>query len=234
MKFEIKKEIFGEFPDLVIGIVSARNVNNKGVSEEIIDFIRGKEKEIRKKFDVESLAQEPQILSWRKVYAAFGAKPKKHKCSVENLYSMILGGVELRHINKLVDIYNYISIKHLVPVGGDDLDKIEGDISLKFAKGTEIFLPLNTEEAQYPKPGEVIYCDSKETLCRRWNWRECDKSKMTERTKNAILVAEGILPATKEKIQKAISELAGLVEKYCQADVEEHILDKDNPQIIWK
>ena len=37
---------------------------------------------------------------------------------------MILSETELRHINKLVDIYNFISLKHMLPVGGEDTDKI--------------------------------------------------------------------------------------------------------------
>src|SRR3989344_2939818 len=78
------------------------------------------------------------------------------------------------------NIYNYISIKHVIPVGGDDLDKIDGDLELTFAKGNEKFVQLNSSEIDHPKKEEVIYKDDKEVTCRRWNWRECDKSKMTE------------------------------------------------------
>ena len=91
---------------------------------------------------------------------------------------MILSGIELKSINNIVDIYNYVSIKHMTPMGGDDLDKVDGNITLKFAEGTEEFKELNSDEIKNPKQGEVVYCDDKEVLCRRWNWRECDKSKM--------------------------------------------------------
>jgi len=231
MKFKINKEIFEKFPDLIIGVVVARNINNKGINQNIIDLIRKEEKRIKENFDIETLSQNPKIGAWRKAYSSFGAKPKKYKSSVENLYRMILQGIQLRHINKIVDIYNYISIKHMVPVGGDDIDRVEGDIVLKFATGNEKFVELNSQEIKNPRPGEVVYMDNKEVLCRRWNWRECDKTKMTEETKNVCLVIEGLLPVTKEEIEKIISELADLIKKFCNGEIKTFILDKNNQEI---
>jgi len=173
--------------------------------------------------------------AWREAYRAFGAKPKKYTYSVENLYSMILEGVELRHINTVVDIYNYISLKHMIPVGGDDVDKIDGDIVLRLAKGDELFTRLNSDEVDHPKEGEVIYADDKEILCRRWNWRECDKSKMTEQTKNITLVVEGLAPVTQDQVKAIVDELSQLVTKFCGGDAVSHILNTYNKEIkIWK
>jgi len=47
----------------------------------------------------------------------------------------VLKGNEIWQINKVVDLYNYISLKYLTPIGGEDLDKIKGDIYLNFAEG---------------------------------------------------------------------------------------------------
>lgn len=232
MKFKTTNEIFEKFPDLVIGVVVARNIDNKGINQEIINLIRDEEKRIQVNFSTETLSQNPKIDAWRKAYSLFGAKPKKYKSSIENLYRMILNGIELRHINKIVDIYNYVSIKHMVPVGGDDIDKVEGDIVLKFATGNEKFVKLNSQEVKNPKPGEVVYIDNKEVLCRRWNWRECDKTKMTEETKNVCLVVEGLPPVTKEEVDSAINELADLVKKFCGGEVQQHILSSDNKEIV--
>ena len=69
-------------------------------------LIKEKENEIKANFEKETLSQNPKIDAWRKAYSSFGAKPKKYKCSVENLYRMILEGIELKPINKIVDIYN--------------------------------------------------------------------------------------------------------------------------------
>jgi len=230
MKFKIDSKIFEKFPDLNIGIVTANGIDNKGNNENILNLIKEKVQEIKANFNTETLSQNPKIDAWRKAYSSFGAKPKKYKCSVENLYRMILEGIELRHINKVVDIYNYISIKNIIPVGGDDTDKIDGNITLKFAQGDEPFTELNSEETKNPKEGEVVYVDDKEVLCRRWNWRECDKSKMTEETKNVALVVEGLPPTSKEDVEKIIEELSELFQKFCGGEIKTLILNNSNPE----
>ena len=166
MKLKIYKQIFEKFPGLHVGVVIAKHIDNTTKNEEILELLKQQQKMIKQNFQKETLSENPKIDAWRKAYSSFGAKPKKYKCSVENLYRMILDDIDLKHINKLVDIYNYISIKHLVPVGGDDLDKVEGNITLTFAKGDEVFNRLNSEESAFPHQGEVIYKDDKEVLCR--------------------------------------------------------------------
>ncbi len=231
MKFKIDDSIFQQFPSLNIGIVVARGIDNTGESPDILSMLSKQSDTIKSKFDLETLKEVPRINAWREAYTAFGAKPKKYTCSVENLYRMILEGVHLRHINKIVDIYNYISLKHMVPVGGDDIDKIDGDIILRFAKGDENFIRLNSDEIDHPKEGEVVYTDDKEVLCRRWNWRECDKSKMTEQTKNITLVVEGLSPVSKGNMQPIVEELSQLIKNFCGGEISIHILNGENKEI---
>lgn len=231
MKFKIDDKIFEQYPSLNIGVVVARGIDNTGESPEILSMVSEQTDSIKSKFNLETLKEAPKINAWREAYSAFGAKPKKHTCSVENLYRMILEGVALRHINKIVDIYNYVSLKHMVPVGGDDIDKVDGGVVLRLATGEEIFVRLNSDEIDHPTKNEVIYVDDKEVLCRRWNWRECDKSKMTAQTKNITLVVEGLSPVSKEDIRLIIEELGQLVEKFCGGKISNHILNSENKEV---
>lgn len=231
MKFKIDDKILEHYPSLNIGIVVAKGIDNTGESPDVLSMLDEQSSAIKSRHDLETLKEVPKISAWREAYRAFGAKPKKYTCSVENLYRMILEGVHLRHINKVVDIYNYISLKHMVPVGGDDIDKVDGGITLRFATGEEPFIRLNSDEVDHPKEGEVVYADDKEVLCRRWNWRECDKSKMTEQTKNITLVVEGLSPVTKEEVQTIVEELGQLVEKFCGGEISINILNAENKEI---
>ncbi len=232
MQFKIDDQIFRQFPSLNIGIVVAKGIDNKSESRDALALLTVQSNKIRAKYNLETLKELPKMNAWRDAYKSFGAKPKKHTCSVENLYRMILAGVSLRHINKIVDIYNYISLKHMVPVGGDDMDKIDGDIVLRFANGDETFIRLNSDEVDHPKEGEVVYADDKEVLCRRWNWRECDKSKMTEQTKNITLVVEGLSPVSNEDVQSIVEELGQWVEKLCGGEISTHILNPENKEVM--
>ena len=231
MKFKIDDKIFEQYPSLNIGIVVAKEIDNTGESPDALSMLSEQSDSIKSQYNLETLKEVPKISAWREAYSAFGSKPKKYTCSVENLYRMILEGIHLRHINKVVDIYNYISLKHTVPVGGDDIDKVDGNITLQFATGEEPFIRLNSDEVDHPKEGEVIYADDKEVLCRRWNWRECDKSKMTEDTKNITLVVEGLSPVSKEDVQSIVVELGELVEKFCGGEISTHILNTENKEI---
>lgn len=233
MKFKIDSKIFERFSGLVIGVVIGKNLDNAGEAVEIADEARKQEKRIRSGFETETLSQNPKIDIWRKAYSLFGGKPKDNKSSVESLYRLILRGTELKKINKLVDIYNFISLRYMFPVGGEDLERVKGDIVLTFAQENEpSVVLLGDNEARPPHPGEVIYKDGESAICRRWNWREANRTKLTEKTKNCVLVIEGLPPVKKEEIETATKELRELVQKHCRGNIEMAILDEKNPEVL--
>lgn len=231
MKLIVDGQIFERFPELSIGVVVARGIDNQGTDEELLELMRKRQGYVRKEFTVAMVSRYPRIAVWRAAYSSFGAKPKKYKSSVESLYRMVLKGGEIRHINTIVDLYNAISLKHMVPVGGDDISLVEGDIRLTFARGDEIFRPLNSTAEEVANPGEVIYRDSREVLCRRWNWRECDKTKMTESTTDAVLVVEGLPPVGKKEVEEILNDLVQLVVEHCGGEIRQSVLDRQTPAL---
>lgn len=225
MKLIIDEKIFEKFPETIIGVVVAKDINNNGASEDIQRQIRSEEERIRESYDPETLSQDRNIACWRQAYLKFGVKPKDAKSSVETLYKIILRGNDLRQINKLVDIYNCISLKYMLPVGGEDIDRIVGDLRLTFASGSEEPVQLLGDDvSEIPPVGEIIYRDDVGAICRRWNWREAERTKLTENTKNAILVIESVV-GDQAAVESAIKELSELVQKYCGGKVETCILN---------
>ncbi len=234
MKFFVDRTIFEKFPGTLIGVIVAKSVNNAGESEELLGLLRGEEKHILSTLNVEQLPVLPKVYCWQKAYSAFGAKPKEHRSSVENLHRLVLKGVELRHVNKIVDMYNYISLKRMLPVGGEDLDKMQGDLRLTFASASEpAVLLLGEKEARPPHVGEVIYRDDVGVVCRRWNWREADRTKLTEDTKNTILVIEALPPTTRSELETAVLELKELIEQHCGGEVAYKVLDATDSEILF-
>lgn len=230
MLFDISQDIFEKFPDTRIGIVIAKDLDNRSGNMEIAELLEKIQIGIKNNFDINALTENPSIAVWRKVYSEFGSKPRDFRSSIEALIRSVLNGRDVRSINKLVDIYNYASLKYILPVGGEDLDKVEGNLHLKFADGSEKFIPLgsNVEETAYE--GEVIYCDDgKNVLCRRWNWRESDRTKITESTSNAIIVIEGF----DEKVDEAVKDISLLVEKFCSCRTQTFITNKNNHRVEW-
>ncbi len=228
MKFIISDQIFVKYPKAVVGVVVAKNIDNHGGNQETGQLLRQEEGRIRNDFSLEDLAHNPLVQNWRKAYRLFDSEDR---CSSEALIRVILKGNQIRHINKLVDVYNYISLKYRAPVGGEDLDRIEGNIYLKFATGSEKFVILGGSGGESPKKDEVVYADDKEVICRRWNWRESDNTKLTEETRNAFLVIDALPPVTEDAVKTAVEEFAGLVSKFCNAETVTFILNSRNMQI---
>lgn len=233
MQFAIDNSILAKFPEVKIGVLVAKNIDNSGSDAKLISELRSVEEGVRNKLDIQTLADNPKIADWRKAYSAFGSKPKTYKNSVEALIRRALKCDELPDINKIVNIYNLISLKHILPAGGDDIDKVDGDVTLTVAKGGENFTLLGSLQEEVANEGEVIYRDDKEVLCRRWNWRECDKTKMTNKTKNVCIVLEVLESTTKKELSLALEELKEKVETFCKGETETFFLNGDNSQISF-
>src|SRR5262249_2589701 len=172
------------------------------------------------------VAEHPSVAAWREAYRAFGAKPKDHPSSIENLLRRVAKGQPLRSVNRLVDLYNVVSLRHFVPVGGEGLGAVAGDVELRFAGEEEPAVRLLGEpEARAPKPGEVIYADRAGALCRRWNWKEADRTKLTEATTRGFLVIEALPPVGRSELDAALADLKALVLEHCGGTVRTGVLD---------
>ncbi len=225
-KFIVEDKMFDNYPNLEVGIIVCKNVNNSEIDESFYDeFSKEKEKVITKFSDV-ALAEYPVISEWRKVYKSFGEK--KARSSIEALIRRTVNGNEIPRINPLVDIYNMISIKYELPCGGENLDKVDGDIVLGFASGNEKFVELGSSEEETVNEGEIVYRFNDTVICRNFNYRESDITKLDNNTKNCVLVIENILDGN---LVDALDELKLLVEKLLDGTCEIHILDKDNKSV---
>jgi lysyl-tRNA synthetase, class II len=227
-QFSIDPAIVQQFPHAKMGVLVCKGLNNQGTFPPIESMLRAIEEEMRQKYTVEGLATLPKIVDWREAYRKFGFSPSAHRSSVEALLRRVLQGKQLPSINPIVDLYNITSMKYVLAAGGDDLDKVEGGISLTIADGSERFVMLGTDKPEPIKKGEVIYRDSKEVLCRSWNYRECEKTKITRETSNVCLVLEGLEHSSSEEIHRAITELKGLLNQYCNGSYHEFFLDKNH------
>jgi len=158
--------------------------------------------------------EHPHLKLWRDTYSAFGAKPSAYPCSAEALIQRVVkGGVDaVPGINCLVDAYNAVSLAHVLPIGGEDLDRLIGPCVLRFATTQDAdVVPATAADA--PKPGEVIWADDIGWTCRRWNWRQGPRTRLTESTRNAYFIIEGMTPAlTEAELDEAARELAEKIE----------------------
>lgn len=232
MKDIVSKQIFDEYPDYIRGVVVARNISNYGERTVLSNLLKNAQESIRREISLQDLVNHPRIANWRKAYSNFGVKPKKFPSSIESLVRRVIKGKEICYINTLVAIFNYFSLTHRVPSGGDDLDIVCGDLSLRFANGNEIFIPFNSHEVEHPIPGEVIYANDEKILCRCWNWRQGAQTKLTPSTKNVKINVDCLPPVQYEEAEMITKELAELVGKFCGGHVRYYLLEKNQPEVV--
>ncbi|MFB7495664.1 B3/4 domain-containing protein [Streptomyces sp. NPDC056161] len=160
--------------------------------------------------------EDPHMAAWREVYTAFGAKPSRTRNSAEALAKRALSESGLPRINLLVDVYNAVSVARLLPVGGEDADRVEGAMRLVRATGDEDFVTVagGEETVEHPAPGEVVWRDDTGVTCRRWNWRQGPRTRLTEATASGVFLLEGLAPMPAADVERAAAELAELLEKF--------------------
>ncbi|MBC7267285.1 MAG: cytoplasmic protein, partial [Streptomyces sp.] len=67
---------------------------------------------------------------------------------------------------------------------------------------------------EHPDAGEVVWRDDLGVTCRRWNWRQGPRTRLTEDTVSGVFLLEGLHPVPVADIEAAAVELAELLEKF--------------------
>jgi DNA/RNA-binding domain of Phe-tRNA-synthetase-like protein len=209
----IAPEVFQLRPDYRALLMVVMNIPagpSDAVSEAFLSSAETSAKAALAKSPVNDI---PHVAAWREAYKAFGAKPKKTMNSLEALLRRVENG--LPRVNRLTDVYNAISIKHQIPLGGEDLDKYQGAPVLVRAKGNEKFIIKSggEEVTDHPKPGEVIWSDDAGVTCRLWNWRQCARTALTDSTTNVLFIMDALEAMDDEKLNAAADELSSELSK---------------------
>ncbi len=229
MTFSIDPQIFERHPALRVGLIVVRGADNAIVHSEIIPLLRAAEAQVRSSLQAETFKEHPHIAAWQEAHKKFGNNPNRDQPSVQALVKRVVKGGELPSINSLVDLYNIISITHLLTAGGEDLDRTIGDIRLTLSAASEEFFEIGSVTADPPLLGEVIYRDDQGVICRKFNWREGDRTKLTNQTENAVLVVESLIDDG--SLEKSLQELENLVQQFCGGSLKKYILSPDQVSV---
>lgn len=179
-----------------------------------------------------TISENEAVRVWRETYRMFKTK-KGARCSIENLLKRVLKGNPVGSITPSVDIYNTVSLTHALPVGGEDIDAMAGDIRLGITEGGDAFRPLGEEEDAPTLEGELCYRDDAGAICRCWNWRDGERTALTDDSKKAFLIIESVDPDRADDLAAATDQLAAMVQQYLGADIfAKQIIARDNPTMV--
>jgi DNA/RNA-binding domain of Phe-tRNA-synthetase-like protein len=222
----VDDDVFTAHPDYVALIVLAERIGN-GPSDDGTSAVLDAAEQHLLTRRLTRPADHPHIAAWRAAFSAFGAKPSKYPCSAEALAARVLKGATLPRVNLLVDLYNAVSVRALTPIGGEDLDHLHGALRLTIANGDELFDGHDGP----PRPGEIVWRDDAGVTCRRWNWRQGRRTRLTDTTTRAFFVFDRLPGLDEDQLDDAASQLESLLNTRWPTCATQRIrLNRDQPR----
>ena len=143
MRITITKEIFEQYPDLRIGMIVVKGATNSKFDSSLREFIENKTKEILSNSLWDEIRDNNLVKLWRDVYRNMGVSPKKKKPTVEALVKRVWKTGQIPLISPVVSLYLLVEIEKLLPIGGYDLEKINGNITLRKSFGGDFSIKIN-------------------------------------------------------------------------------------------
>ena len=158
---------------------------------------------------------ENHLAAWDEVFKAFGAKPKRTPCSASALRKRVMRDGSLPPLDPVVDVYNAISIRYAIPVGGENLAAYSGAPRLTLADGSEPFDTFKEGEpvVENPEPGEVIWRDDLGVTCRRWNWRQGIRTRLDSQAQSMWFILESLPSMPLAALEEAGEELVNNLQR---------------------
>ena len=203
------------------GVIVFRGVNvgprPPGLHAAIAEEVRL----IRERFaDPRAVRSLREVSAFHDILRQVAVNPRREQPSVERLLTFVLKRGDLPAINSLVDAYNLVSVRSLCSLGAHDLDRFTPPATLRLLTGGETFTPLGDAEPVAVTPGEYGYVDAVCRVLCRLDILQADFSKVTEQTRNALLIVEGTAAHAPEVLREACAVVTELVTGHCGGTAE--------------
>lgn len=232
MNFQHHPDIWRRFPQLNACAVWATGIHPNAQAEAALEPLLGQARE-RIKQAGGSEGQISSIQAWRRGFSQLGLKPTQYRCAAESLLRRLRQDGDLPRIFQLVDTLNALSLAHAIPIAVFDLERLQGNLEVRLATGTERFINLSNEE-ESPELGEVVFVDDTgHAHARRWCHRQSARSAVAPSTNEVLIVAEALHDSASHDIAKLIAEITNQLAKGFGAMTTRAILSAESPQFTF-
>lgn len=231
MRFTVDQEIFNQLPNVCIGVVVAKNIDNGKKYQEIDELLDENIQKAMNYFSGKKVKEEQAILPYREAFRSLNINPNKYPCSIEALFTRISKGKAMPYINPIVDLGNAISLKYTLPMGAHDITHEKSDIVIRLSKKGDTFLPFGSTQEEVLDEGEAIYAVENQVRTRRWTWRQSENGKITENSKDIFFPIDGFVDINKEQVLLAQEELSKYLKEIFNCDIITGFVDINNQSI---
>ena len=238
-RFVVEDSFWQVFPDVEIGVLCVDGIKpTDQIGEEeakaAAKFLDRANASAEEWLTSSTISQNEVVAVWRDAYRKFKTK-KGARCSVENLLKRVLKDNPVGHIVPSVDVSNAISLKYALPIGAENIDAIEGTFRLAMTDGGDYFLPIGEDQSDPTLPGEIAYLDDAGAVCRCWNWRDGQRTEVSDATPHCMFIMENVDPSRSADLHAAIEEMGQLAEEILGGTVTSlSFATKKNPTVELK
>ena len=227
-RFTVEPAVFEKLPDYCVGVVVARGLDNHSQSEAIGRMLDQAAADFAQANQEANVRELPGVKACRDAFLALGMNPNKFMCSIESLMKRVQKSGALPHINTVVDLGNAFSLTYQLPMGAHDVDKLEGDIQIRFSTPEDHFLPMGEAETETMPAGELVYVSGHTVKTRRWIWRQSEDGKITGDTGHVFFPIDGFQNVNGADVLTARDALARLLEQDFGCQVVTGYVDSGN------
>lgn len=213
MQFKVEKAVLDSGVKIIFAVV--RGMDNHGNSAEWDEYREKRLKELYAQYEGIDVHADPILEGFNILHDNVGVKRRKNIPASENLIKLLLKHNGMFYINKAVDIYNLISLESKLALGAHNIDKVDGDVTLRFTDGTEKYVPIGQEEPVPVAPHEYCYCDdANEVLC-RLEIRQVNKTAVDENAVNVFYIVQGNEATPDGLLHETAQKIIDTTVKYC-------------------
>lgn len=134
----------------------------------------------------------PEIQAWRRVFSTMGFKPTQYRSAGEALLRRLRIDGDLPDIMPIINTCNAASVRYALPVAVFDTDQISGNLTVRYADGSETFETFGGE-IEHPAEHEVIFADDSGVAhARRWPHKQARTSAARPESVEILIVSEAM------------------------------------------
>lgn len=232
LTFRYAADVLARYPATVAGILIARGLRNGPTPAALLAAYEAEQCATLARIGDTPLSAIESLAAWRSTFRGFGVDPTQIRSAPEALLRRLTKKGDIPSINQLVDLGNLVSIRHALPLAIFDARGFSGDLTVRFADGSERFTELGATEAEHPQPGEVIFADDTgQVAARRWCWRQSAQSAARADTTVAIITVEAQHAGGHTDVEAAQRDLLALLHEYAGGNYAAALLDAGNPEM---
>jgi DNA/RNA-binding domain of Phe-tRNA-synthetase-like protein len=196
-------EASNRFPKLLVCVGTIRDVKVEHNNEKLETLKRAVTEDVRLRFKLEQLKDDPTVRAYRDLFWSLGIDPTKTRPSGEALLRRVLHGDAIPNISTVVDAYNLASVKTVIPLSGFDLGQLSPPLIVRFSRESEEFFGIGMNKATAISNRMLVLADTKRIVC-IYPHRDADATKITEKTKNVVIVGYGATGIALDQLTEAV------------------------------